>query len=150
MRLHNSPTSPFGARIAIALRAKGVDWTDIGKPPTGLQSPEFLAINPVGKIPVLFTEGGLAIPESEVILDYLETRFPTPALLPADPEERARIQLVVRMTDTYVAAPIIRTFPHLDPSTRNDVILANEVAHWKAGLAALAHFLKAQIGRAHV
>jgi len=148
MKLHNSPTSPFGARVAIALRAKGIDYVDIGLPETGLKSPEFLAVNPVGKVPVLLTESGLAISESEVILDYLDTRFPTPALLPADPEDRARLKLVMRMTDTYVTAPIIRTFPHLDPSARNETILASEIAYWKSGLAALAHFLREPLPRA--
>ena len=141
MKLHNSPTSPFGARISIAMRAKGVEFLDLGLPETGLQSLEFLALNPVGKVPVLLTEAGMAIPESEVILDYLDTRFPTPALLPAEPEDRARVKLIMRMTDTYVTAPIICTFPQIDPAARNDMILAREIAYWRSGLAAVAQLM---------
>src|SRR5215204_7141635 len=44
--------------------------------------------NPAGRVPVL-EEDTLVLPESEVIMEYLEERFPEPALLPADPGARA-------------------------------------------------------------
>ena len=46
--------------------------------------------NPLGKVPVLEEDGGLVLPESLVIMEYLEERYPEPALWPADPAERAR------------------------------------------------------------
>ena len=45
--------------------------------------------NPLGKVPVL-EEDSFVLPESEVIMEYLEERYPEPALLPADPAARAR------------------------------------------------------------
>ncbi len=48
--------------------------------------------------------GDRAIAESAVINEYLDEQFPDPALLPAAPKERARVRMVVQMTDAYVLA----------------------------------------------
>ncbi len=141
MRMYNSLMSPFGARVAIATRLKGLDIERLPMSGATLRGPEFRKVNPIGKIPVLLTENGLTLPESETILRYLEDRHPEPALLPADPEQRARMNLLIRVTDLYVMAPVIRLFPHLDPSTRDETIAAYEIAHWRDGLEKLAHFL---------
>jgi glutathione S-transferase len=62
--------------------------------------------NPSGKVPVL-EEDGWVLPESSVIAEYLDERFPEPALLPADPAERAVTRLLVfrhdDFTDPYYA-----------------------------------------------
>src|SRR5207248_382248 len=54
--------------------------------------------NPVGKVPVL-EEDALVLPESVVIMEYLEERYPEPALLPADPAERALVRLRIERFD---------------------------------------------------
>ncbi|TAL01569.1 MAG: glutathione S-transferase family protein [Rhodospirillaceae bacterium] len=141
MKLYSNPVSPFGARITIAQRAKGITIAQIASPGDSLKSPEFLKMNPVGKIPVLVTESGNVIPESEAILNYLEDRFPTPSLRPTDPEQRARVNVAIRMMDTYVMAPVIRLFPHLDPAQRDARTVEQEIMRWKDGLSALAHFM---------
>ncbi len=140
LKIHSSPISPFGARVVIAARAKGIQLEDLGLPPEGIHSAEFRQINPVGKVPVLVLEDGTLLPESETILRYLEDRFPHPALLPSAAEDRARVNTLIRVMDNYVMAPVIRLFPHLYPAQRNEAIVAAEVERWKEGLAALAHF----------
>ena len=50
--------------------------------------------NPTGRVPVL-EDGELVLPESAVILEYLEERYPEPPLLPADAAERALVRLRV-------------------------------------------------------
>ena len=142
MQLINSPVSPFGARILIALRAKGLAIDSVPPPAGGLRSAAFLAVNPLAKIPVLMLDDGTALPESALILDYLEDRFPRPSLRPAGAVERARVNLAVRIMDTYVMAPVIRTFPQLDPARRDTRVVDFEVARWREGLAALAHFVR--------
>jgi glutathione S-transferase len=52
-------------------------------------TPEFLAINPHGKVPVL-VEDDFILPESDAILFYIAERYPEPKLLPGGPRERAR------------------------------------------------------------
>jgi glutathione S-transferase len=141
MKLYTSPASPFGQRITIAARAKGIDIEFVRPPSAGVKSPEFLAINPIGKIPVLLTEKGGVIPESAVILDYLEDRFPTPSLRPRDPEQRARVTTAIHLMDTYVMAPVIRLFPHLNPAQRDDRTVEQEIVRWQHGLSILEHFM---------
>ena len=54
------------------------------------QSEEFLALNPMGKVPVL-EDGDFVLSESNAILVYLATRFPETKALPMDPQGRARV-----------------------------------------------------------
>lgn len=149
MRLYTSRNSPFSARIEIALRAKAISIEAAPLPAGGLRSAEFLALNPIAKIPVLAIDDGQALPESTVILRYLEDLFPEPSLLPADAAGRARMNTLAAVVDTYVMAPVIRLFPHLVPSTRDARVVEVEVACWKHGMAVLAHCLGLPLPTVH-
>lgn len=141
MKLYTAANSNFGARVALAARAKGVALVAEPLPAGGLKSAAFLAINPIAKIPVLVLDDGAALPESEVILRYLEARFPEPSLLPPVADEKARIDLACRVLELYVIAPVIRLFPHLSPASRDARVVADEVARWRDGLAVLAQIM---------
>ena len=141
MRIYNSFMSPFGARVTIAARLKGLAIEKLDLPADWRQSPDIHALNPVKKIPILLAGEDMVLPESETILRYLEDRFPDPSLLPADPGQRARMNLLIRITDLYVMAPVIRLFAQLDPARRDETIAAYEIGYWQDGLAHLAHFL---------
>lgn len=141
VKLITSANSPFGARITIAARVKKIDLELCPPPGGGLRSPAFLAINPIAKIPVLITDQGQEVAESAVILRYLDQRFPDPPLRPVDPEAAARIDLLAHIADTYVMAPVIRLFPHLNPLTRDQQVVEAELARWRDGVAVLSHFL---------
>ena len=137
MKLYTSPNSPFSARVRIAARLKKIELETAPLPVGGLKSEEFLGLNPVAKIPVLITDEGVSIPESEAILRYIEDRFPTPSLMPAEAAERARVNVTIRLTDLYVMDPVIRLFPHLAPTSRDQKVVDSEVARWAQGLANL-------------
>ena len=74
--------SNYHNKVKLALLEKGIEfeemlvWTD--------RSPELLRHSPLGKIPYIETEQG-SVCESQVILEYLEDKYPSPSLLPADP-----------------------------------------------------------------
>jgi len=94
MQLWSGVLSPFSAKVRIALGEKGlryeareVPWSR--KTLWGPKPAEFLAVSPHGKVPVLI-DGPLTVFDSTVICEYLEDRYPTPPLFPADPVERAR------------------------------------------------------------
>jgi len=57
--------------------------------------------NPLGKVPVL-EEDAFVLPESEVIMEYLDERYPEPPLLPPDPADRALVRLVIHRFDVNV------------------------------------------------
>ena len=98
---------------------------------------------------MLATNDAQALPESTVILRYLEDLFPEPSLLPADAADRARVNALVAVVDTYVMAPVIRLFPQLTPSTRDTRVVETEVARWKDGMAVLAHWLLSPLPAVH-
>ena len=87
MILYDAARCPFCARVRIVLAEKGVPYEtieiDLADRPAWLYEK-----NPRGKVPVL-EDDELVLPESAVIMEYLEERYPEPALLPADPADRA-------------------------------------------------------------
>jgi glutathione S-transferase len=83
--------------VRIALAEKGIEYenlqVDLGDRPDWLYE-----LNPpAGRVPVL--RNGFDLPESEVIMAYLEDRYPDPPLLPADLETVARARLLVHRFD---------------------------------------------------
>ena len=104
MKLINLAHSPFAARVRIQAYAKGIELQHVA--PEGLRTPEFKRFNVLGKVPVLDT-GSQLIPESTVIMDYLEDAHPEPALRPKAPEERAVMNLFYRFPDLYIQ-PVLR------------------------------------------
>jgi glutathione S-transferase len=97
VKLVDAARCPYCARARIALAEKGIDYenvqVDLGSRPDWLYE-----LNPPkGRVPVL--RNGFDLPESEVIMAYLEDRYPEPALLPDDPETAARARLLVHRFD---------------------------------------------------
>lgn len=97
LTLYDADRCPYCARVRIVLAEKDVPYEvvsiDLTSRPAWLYEK-----NPLGKVPVL-EEGAFCLPESVVIMEYLEERYPDPALLPADPGERALVRLVVERFD---------------------------------------------------
>lgn len=112
MKLVGSTLSPYAMRVVLAARFKGIDLPVV-EPEGGPRSAAHLALSPIGKIPVL-VDGEVVLPESEVILEYLEDRFPTPTLFPGDAAGRANVRLMARLMDAY-SAPSFGPFLAGDP-----------------------------------
>ena len=100
LTLYDAPRCPYCARVRIVLAEKDVPYetvvVDLDDRPGWI-----VGLNPpAGRVPVL-DDGGWVLPESAVIDEYLEERFPEPALLPADPGERAAARLRVFRFDDF-------------------------------------------------
>lgn len=89
--------SNYYNKVKIALLEKGVDFQEelvwVGQAD--------LAASPLGKIPYLKTERG-TLCESTVMLEYIETAHPSPALLPADPFTAAKVREVLRFIELHL------------------------------------------------
>jgi glutathione S-transferase len=140
MHFYGPVQSPFASRVRIACRIKGLALADAMVPEGGLKSPDFLAMNPIGKVPV-WMESDIPIIESETILDFVEDNFPDVALRPASPLDRAHMRTIIRVTDTYVMVPVSRLFAHVDPLYRDERIVGEEVARWREGLGWLSGYV---------
>lgn len=92
LTLYDAARCPYCARVRILLADKAIVYDpveiDLDDRPAWIYTK-----NPTGRVPVLEEDEGLVLPESRVIMEYLEERFPEPPLLPADPAERALVRL---------------------------------------------------------
>jgi glutathione S-transferase len=105
LKLYNHHLSPYATRVRIMAYAKNIPLEFLSAPGGGWKSPEFLAINPVGKIPTLI-DGNHMVPESETICEYLEDKYPTPSLRLDTPEKRSQVRAITRLLDSYVLVPV--------------------------------------------
>ncbi|HEY2218001.1 MAG TPA: glutathione S-transferase family protein [Gaiellaceae bacterium] len=104
--LYDAARCPYCARVRIVLAEKGVEVDtveiDLSDRPAWLYGK-----NPSGRVPVIEEEDGRPLPESAVIMEFLEERYPEPPLLPTDPADRALVRLLVfrdrDLTDPYYA-----------------------------------------------
>jgi len=113
MKLYQTYASPFPTRVRLLLYAKGIE-VEIVEPPgfhaSTQNKGDYLAINPIGRVPTLVLDDGRALPESEVICEYLEDAYPVPSLRPADPWGRARMRLLSRICDFYLVMAMVPLF----------------------------------------
>lgn len=151
MYLWSGTLSVFSAKVRIAAKEKGlalelrelpwsrtVGWT---KPA------DFLAVSPRGQVPVL-VDGDLAVFDSTTITQYLEERYPEPALMPADPAARARCRMWEDLADDLLAQalPVLvrENFLKRDPATRDTSALDPAVTAIAAHHRRLDEALRAQ------
>lgn len=106
--LHGVAGSPYVRKVIVALAEKGIEYEHVNVMPFG-QSEEYFAISPLGKIPC-YEDQGAAIPDSSVIIGYLEQVHPTPALYPADPIERAQALFFEEYADTKLVEVLLTVF----------------------------------------
>jgi len=102
MILYGSTLSPFVRKVAAFMREKGLEF-DLQ--PTGFpnHSTEFCAASPFKKMPAL-RDGDYCLADSSAIIHYLEARYPTPELIPAEPQARGRVIWFDEFSDTIMAA----------------------------------------------
>ena len=105
MLLYDHPLSSYCQKVKIALREKSVAFDAVLPPDlgTGQRDTLFTAVNPRGEVPALIVDG-TAIFDSTIIMEFLEERWPEPALLPADPLARAFARETEEICDTQYEA----------------------------------------------
>ncbi|MEM7068862.1 MAG: maleylacetoacetate isomerase [Pseudomonadota bacterium] len=99
LRLHNFFRSSTSTRVRIALNLKGLDFEYV---PYVLRNgetrtPDYLARNPAGLVPTLEHEDGSYITQSLSIIEWLEEKHPSPALLPIESDARSRVRSLAYM-----------------------------------------------------
>ncbi len=126
IKLYDFKSSPNCQRVKVVLAEKNLPYeivaVDLRKQEQ--KTPEFLKLNPYGKVPVLVDDGA-TLYESCIINEYLNEKYPNPPLLPADSAKRARARIV---TD-YGLAHLDGTYQKLrlelmkEPKEQNQEIL---------------------------
>ncbi|MGA9525896.1 MAG: glutathione S-transferase family protein [Myxococcaceae bacterium] len=129
--VHHIPVCPFSQRLEILLALKGLTnavefrRVDITRP----RNPELLAkTRGTTALPVLETESGEVLKESLVLMDYLEHRFPEPAVAQEDPYARGVERLMSTLEGPFVTAGY-RFILNQEPS-RRDAFAAEMLAQY--------------------
>jgi glutathione S-transferase len=122
MKLYGAIASPYVARVLMYAKIKDVELPLSEAPGGNIKSPEFLALNPIGKMPTLEVDG-TGIGESTIICDYLEDVYPQKSGLPADPIDRARTRLIARIVDLYIVQHISPLFRNIKPTNRDAAVI---------------------------
>jgi glutathione S-transferase len=111
LKLYHNPLSSNSRRVWIALLEKEVKFELVDLKLNGDHfQPNFFAISPFHHVPVL-AEGDFHLIETLAILDYLEDKYPAPALLPDDAKERAIVRMVQMVTVNELTpgmSPLVR------------------------------------------
>lgn len=100
--LYYTPRSPYARKVRIVLAEKQIPC-DLQETDIKNKSPEFLALSPLGKIPVLVDEAGLVFWDSTLIVEYLDETYPDPPLYPRrDRREWLRCRQGEELADTLI------------------------------------------------
>ena len=136
MKLYTGDLSPYSAKVRMQIYAMGIQDELSFDLPVQFMMGKMYEVSPIGRIPVLEVEEGL-IPESEVIAEYLDERFPDKALAGGSLKARADVRVVSRMADIYLMNNIFMSLSQANQETRVQAVLDLLIGQVKRGIGAL-------------
>ncbi|MDH3377518.1 MAG: glutathione S-transferase family protein, partial [Gammaproteobacteria bacterium] len=103
MELHYHPLSTYSQKVLIALFEMGIEFepkiVNMFDPE---QRAQYRSLYPIGKVPLLVLDDGHPIPESSIIVEYLNSISDGVRLIPDDPTEARKTRFLDRMYDLYL------------------------------------------------
>lgn len=143
MKLIGSLTSPYVRKVRVVMAEKKLDFQLVLEDPWG--SDAVLASNPLGKVPCLVMEGGEAVFDSRVIVEYLETLSPVGKLIPPSGRERTEVRtweaLADGVLDAAIAARLEQTWGGRTPEQRCSAWVDRQMSRVHAALKAMSQGL---------
>lgn len=141
MKLIGSATSPYVRKVRIVMAEKKLDYQfvleDVWAANTTIQ-----ASNPLGKVPCLVMEGGEAVFDSRVIVEYLDTLSPVGKLIPSQGRERAEVKTWEALADGLIDAAILArleaTWAGRSVKQRSDAWIDRQMGKIEATLKAMS------------
>lgn len=152
MKLYDLPPSPNARRVRIFLAEKGIEMptqvVDMTKGEN--RTPEYLAKNRLGKMPLLELDDGTYLAESMAICRYLDELHPEPPMFGRDTIERARVEMWNRRMELELLIPMIHVFAHTHDMWKG---LRPQIAEWGAAcrevVAARLEWLDGELAGRH-
>jgi glutathione S-transferase len=141
MRIIETRSAPNPRRVRIFLAEKGmaVPFEEVDLMANALRTPEFTALNPMQRVPVLILDDETVICESVAICRYFEEVQPDPALFGEGPVGQASVEMWNRRVEVGLFGPVAAVFRHLHPKMSH--LEVPQVADWgeanKAKVAAM-------------
>jgi glutathione S-transferase len=144
MKLIGSLTSPFVRKVRVVLAEKKLDYKFVLDDVWGDQS-VIPASNPLGKVPCLVMEGGEAVFDSRVIVEYVDTLSPVGKLIPLSGRERVEVKtweaLADGLLDAAILARLEATWPGRTTAERSQPWIDRQLQKVHASLQAMSHGL---------
>ena len=144
MKLIGAITSPYVRKVRIVMAEKKLDYTfvteDVWAADTTIQS-----ANPLGKVPCLVMEGGEALFDSRVIVEYVDTLSPVGKLIPPSGRERAEVKtweaLADGLLDAAILARLEATWPGRKEGERSQAWIERQMKKINDSLVAMERAL---------
>ncbi len=106
MKLIGSPASPYARKVRVVMAEKKLDYHYVIEDVWAAES-SITESNPLGKVPCLVMEGGEAVFDSRVIVEYLDTLSPVGKLIPVQGRERAEVKTWEALADGLMDAALL-------------------------------------------
>jgi glutathione S-transferase len=143
MKLLGALTSPYVRKVRIVMAEKKLDYQLVLEDVWA--SDAILKANPLGKVPTLVMEGGEAVFDSRVIVEYVDTLSPVGRLIPASGRERAEVRtweaLADGALDACILARLEQTWGGRDDSQRSAAWIERQMTKVDAAIIAMAQGL---------
>ena len=143
MKLIGSMTSPYVRKVRIVMAEKKLDFQLLLE--DVWNSDEILKFNPLGKVPCLVMEGGEAVFDSRVIVEYLDALSPVGKLIPATGRERAEVRTWEALADGILDASILarmeKVWAGRSEAQRSQAWIDRQMSRVDAALAAMSRGL---------
>lgn len=143
MKLIGSLTSPYVRKVRVVMAEKRLDYQFVLEDPWGTDA--VLEANPLGKVPCLVMEGGEAVFDSRVIVEYVDTLSPVGKLIPASGRERVEVRtweaLADGLLDAAVAARLEQTWAGRADGERSQAWVDRQMSRVHSSLKAMGHGL---------
>jgi glutathione S-transferase len=140
MKLIGSTTSPYVRKVRIVMAEKKLDF-DFVTEDVWAADTQIAASNPLGKVPCLVMEGGEALFDSRVIVEYVDTLSPVGKLIPDRGRERAEVKTWEALSDGLLDAAILArleaTWPGRKESERSQAWIDRQLKKIDDSLAAM-------------
>ncbi len=141
MKLIGSTTSPYVRKVRIVLAEKKLDYQFVLDNPWGTDT-VVTQSNPLGQVPCLVMEGGEAVFDSRVIVEYVDTLSPVGKLIPAQGRERAEVKtweaLADGIMDAAVLARLEATWAGRSAEQRSSAWIDRQLEKVRAGVKAMS------------
>ena len=139
MKLIGSLTSPYVRKVRVVMAEKKLDFQLVLEDVWGTD--ELLKANPLGKVPCLVMEGGEAVFDSRVIVEYLDTLSPVGKLIPPAGRERIEVRTWEALADGILDASILarleQTWGGRSAAQRSQVWVDRQMSRVHAALVAM-------------
>ena len=144
MKLIGAITSPYVRKVRIVMAEKKLDYQFVQEN-VWADDTHIAASNPLGKVPCLVMEGGEAVFDSRVIVEYLDTLSPVGKLIPATGRERAEVKtweaLADGLLDAAILARLETTWPHRQDSERSQAWIDRQLRKVRDSLQSMSQGL---------